>query len=119
MPVMHMHQVAGKTAVSAVDAEGGIVSAWIGDMFAEHFKKVIATGDGWGPNDVYKVETKCSTWPMGWEKEYTATYFETREELDAHVANYQDWALSEDNRVQIRIYEWDLGPNLISELSFG
>lgn len=119
MPVMHLSQVAGKTAVHVVTPEGEVASAWIGDVFKGHFAKVIAEGEGWGPNDVYKVVTRCSTWPMGWEKEGSVKYFETKEELDAHVESYRDWSLSEDNQVEIGVWEWDLGPNYLITHHFG
>lgn len=119
MAVMHLNQIAGKTAVSVVTPDNEIVSAWIGDMFSEHFKKVIATGDGWEPDDVYKTETKCSTWPMGWEKEATVKYFKTKEELDAHVASYQEWAKCEDNQVSIKVFEWEFRPEYKETFTFG
>lgn len=119
MSVMHLSQIAGKTAVSVVTPEGGIVSEWIGDMFSAHFKKVIATGDGWAADDVYKVETKCSTWPMGWEKEATVKYFKTKEELDEYIADYKEWAKCEDNKVSIKVFEWDWSPVYKETLTFG
>lgn len=119
MSVMHLGQIAGKTTVSVVTPENEIVTAWIGDMFAEHFKKVIATGDGWPPMAVYKIEQTCSTWPMGWEKEPTIKYFDTKEELDEHVASYREWALSEDNQVSIKVFKWDFRPEYKETLTFG
>lgn len=119
MNVMHLSQVAGKTAVHVVTPDGELTSAWIGDVFKAHFAKVIAEGEGWGPNDVFKVITRSHTWPMGWDKDDYTKYFETQEELDAHIASYREWAMCEDNQVTISIWEWDLGPAFKEQLSFG
>jgi hypothetical protein len=117
--VMHVSQVAGKSAVHIVTPDGELTSAWIGDVFKAHFAKVIAEGEGWAPDDEYKVVTRCSTWPMGWEKEGSTKYFKSKEELDEHVESYREWALCEDNMVKISVWEWDLGPTFKEELCFG
>lgn len=119
MSVMYIGQVAGKTTVSAVTPEGGVVSAWIGDVFKNHFEKVIEEGKGWPPTAVYKTETVCSTWPMGWEKEPSVKYFDTKEELNAFVLDYQEWSMSEDNLVKIQVYEWDWGPKFLTTHQMG
>lgn len=117
--VMHLSQVAGKTAVHVVTPEGEVVSAWIGDVFKGHIAKVIAEGEGWAPDDEFKVVTRCRTWPMGWEKEGYERYFKSKEELDEYVESYRQWAMYEDNLVKISVWEWDLGPTFKEELNFG
>lgn len=119
MSVMYLGQVAGKTTVSTVMPEGDVVSAWIGDAFKAHFEKVVAEGGDWPPSAVYKTETVCSTWPMGWEKEPSVKYFDTKEELNLYVLDYQEWSRSEDNKVKIKVYEWDLGPTYLTTHQMG
>lgn len=55
----------------------------------------------------WKAETKYHTWPMGWDKDTSEKSFATREELDAYLAEMQEWSLSEDNKVHIQIFHND------------
>lgn len=119
MGVLHMSTIAGRSAVSVVTLEGAPATAWTSDFFKAHFDKIIAEGDGWPVDAVYKTEHRYHTWPMGWDKEPYTKYFTTREELDAWLAEMADWARCEDNRVIIRIEEWDLGPNYLETRDFG
>lgn len=116
--IIHLTQVAGKTAANVVTPDGVLTSVWLGDVFKMQFDKIIAEGAGWGPDDVYKTVTLCKTWPMGWEKHSHENYFTSKEELDAYVENYRDWALCEDNEVSIDVYEWDLGPTYVEQHLF-
>jgi hypothetical protein len=117
--VMHLSQVAGKTAVHVVTPDGELTSAWVGDVFKAHFAKVIAEGEGWAPDDMYKTITRSKTWPMGWDREDYTSYFKSKEELDAHIESYREWAKSEDNEAKISVWEWDLGPTFMQDHWFG
>lgn len=81
--------------------------------------KVIAEGDGW-PNDaVFKIEYRETCWPIG--KNYaeppSERYCVDQAEVDAWKEDYSKWASLEGNSVEYTIYRWDLGP-VIVESSF-
>lgn len=119
MPVMHMHQIAGRTAVSVVTPDGQPQTAWIGDVFKAHFEKVIEEGQGWPADAEYKVSVRHHTWPCGWDKECSDHYFTCKSELDAYIRDQHEWAKCEDNIVQIKVYQWDLGPNYLNTVEYG
>ena len=112
-PVGHLTQVAGHSMITYVQ-DGKPVSFWIKDVMQAAIAKTIAEGDGWPVTAMYRAEYTCRTWPMGWEKEASIKYFDTREELDKWLLEQADWARCEDNEVKITVDEWDLGPTFLS-----
>lgn len=117
--VMHLNTIAGRSALSVVNENGAIATAWLGDVMKMQIQAIIAESEGWPDEAVYKTENHSHTWPMGWSKQKFTNYFATKEELDAYLENCRDWAKCEDNQMIIQVWEWDLGPNLISEVHYG
>ena len=74
-------------------------------------------GKDWPTDAVFAAVYRQSTWPCGWEKEANVSFFASKEKLDIWLANKAEWALSEDNEWAARVYEWDLGPFVRSDLS--
>ena len=118
MTVLYPHQVAGKTAVSAVDANGVLHSGWLSNFFSNYFNDLIEKYSDWPLDAVFKLEVKYHTWPCGWEREFHTSFFTTFEEVEARLAELKDWALCEDNQVHIKVWEWDLGPDLKEEIRY-
>lgn len=118
MSVIYPHQVAGKTAVSMVAKDGEVVSCWIGNFFKAFFNSAIEEGKGWPDDAMFKLQVRYRTWPCGWEKDFHDSYFTSQEELDQRLEELKDWALCEDNEASIKVWEWDLGPELKGEYHY-
>lgn len=118
MSVLHLNQIAGKSAVSVVTPEGLPATMWLGDFFKGHFDKVIAEGDGWPDDAEFKVSYRYKTWPKGWDDNTYEQFFTNREELDAFLADQKDWARSEDNGISIQVWEWDLGISKVEDIHY-
>lgn len=112
--VMHVNTIGGKSVLTAFDAEGKPVSALTGEFMAHAITKQVYENLDWPLDAVYKVESRSHTWPCGWDGETGTKYFTDKESFDKYVEDYKDWAKCEDNRVELAIWEWDLGPNFIS-----
>lgn len=76
-------------------------------------------GKGWPVDAQFAAKYNMHTWPCGWQKEASVEFFSSLQELEEWKAHKNDWALCEDNHVAYTIYEWDLGPNLRADLSYG
>ena len=116
--VMHVNNIAGQSILTVFDDSGKPVSATMADVLAVMIGNTIAEGKGWPDDAVYKVEYRCRTWPMGWEKETSTKFFDSEVELNEWTANWKEWARCEDNEVNIRVEEWDLGPSFKCEYHF-
>ena len=80
-----------------------------------HIESHSTLGQPW-PNDAtHAVVYRLSTWPVGWEKESTVTFFTSLDMFKAWLAEKQEWAKCEDNYVAYQGYEWDLGPKAMPD----
>jgi hypothetical protein len=72
-------------------------------------------GIAW-PNDaVFAAVYRFHTWPVGWDGYINIAFFADRTAFEEFVERKVDWALCEDNDYALKGYEWDLGPNRMTE----
>lgn len=77
---------------------------------AAHIDSHQTCGVDWPASATYAVVYRTSTWPMGWDKESSITFFDTEEQFHAWMRRYDAWSSLEDNHLAFQSYFWDLGP---------
>lgn len=87
------------------------------NLLANHIDSHKTAGKVWPDSAEYAVKYACSTWPCGWEKEASMTFFDNIEQLRDWIKIQHEWAKCEDNHVAYKTYQWDLGPQYIEQLS--
>lgn len=79
----------------------------------------LAKPSDWPEGMQFRAEVKFKTWPMGWDRDVLVKHFATREELDAYIASQAEWAKSEDNEVQLKVYDVANPDQLIADRHYG
>ena len=85
---------------------------------SKHLDRHMTDGNEWPADAEFAVVYSYSTWPMGWDTESHVRFFSNREELDIWVKVQHEWTRYEDNHVAYQAYQWDLGPNLMDDVSW-
>lgn len=81
--------------------------------------EALAKPSDWPEGMQFRVEARFKTWPMGWDKDVVVKHFATREELDAYHTSQAEWAKSEDNEVQLKIYNVANPDQLMADRHYG
>ena len=87
------------------------LNAVLTSQLAAHIDSHQTAGHAWPCNSSHAIVYKYSTWPCGWEKETTISFFTSEKGVEEWVHHQTEWARCEDNYVAFQVYFWDLGPS--------
>ncbi len=82
----------------------------------DHVDSHFHGGERWPDDAQFSAVWRTSTWPIGWSDMQHTDFFTDRASLEAWMAKQKKWAELEDNYIAWVVYEWDLGPQRLSEL---
>lgn len=85
--------------------------------FQRHLDDHKTLDQNWPADSTYAIKYRYRTWPCGWDNYYCVRFFSSSDELSEFVKRTNIWALEEDNDWEFTLYMWDLGPELISDVS--
>ena len=80
-------------------------------ILTRHIDSHQTAGVDWPASATHAVVYRVSTWPMGWSRETSISFFDSESQLNDWIQKYNEWSRLEDNYVAYQAYVWDLGPS--------